>query len=194
VTPDDDSSKPLSFRETLATAKQARDSANSDVNAARGQLLAAAIELEGAIDETILNYFQPVEPDQFLDWLLANLNFDGKLQLLRRMIKEHGLWPLFGDFWKCLEEVRLQRNAVAHATLRLLERPSNAVDGNHLLSRRTPKKGEDVTDLEELRAQARSAERLTKEYDRFDWLLQGVAQRARSHKPESADSEEDRKT
>jgi hypothetical protein len=188
VATDDESAPPRTFREHLA----ARDSARGEVHAARGQLIAATIELEDVIDSTIVRYFQPAEPERFLQWLLTNLNFNAKLQLLQKMVKAHGLWEIYSDLWNRLDKVREQRNAVAHASLQFLESPLDADDGNYLLSRRTARKGEDITDLVELRAQARSAERMIQEFAALDQLIHAVHESSRVDNSESDESDEEK--
>lgn len=106
-------------------------------------------------------YFQTSEPEQFQDWVIAEMTFNNKLQLLGKIIKQPDLWEMYGDLWNRINKLRMERNNAAHASLALRESGSPE-GGNVLLSRRS-KRGEEPTDLEEINSHAARAEWIVQE-------------------------------
>ena len=157
--------QPLTFRETMARRSMLRD----EVDAARGRLIAATIVLEEMIGKTISKHFQAVGMSRGDDKAIGNLNFNDRLQHLKTLVKMCGLWAMYGDLWTRLDHLRLERNVAAHAMIELGE--SGVPEADNVLLRRRSRKGEDITDLEELLKHANSARSVVQEYIALDHFI-----------------------
>ncbi len=47
------------------------------------------------VDATLVGYFQTVEPGRFYEWVVSNMTYSNKLELLRKILKQHGLWEMY---------------------------------------------------------------------------------------------------
>lgn len=132
--------------------------ATEKLNNLRGEFLAAVLSLEEQIDRTIVYYFQPDELPQFIEWVLAPMPFQGKLNVLKKMLQHLGLWQEYRALWRRMDKVREERNDFAHKAFWLLPTPEGQEGPNYRFTRHHRAKGTepDAASAVDLRSMERS--------------------------------------
>src|SRR5438105_13621020 len=87
-----------------------RVAAQAEIDAIRGEFLAAMIDLESHVDRAIVFFFAPDEHPLFIDVVLDRLNFASKIQALRKMLQMTKLAEKHQSFLKELDALRIERN------------------------------------------------------------------------------------
>ena len=142
--------------------------AQNDVNAERGRLLAAIARLEGEIEGTLMIYFRSEQPAELFDWVVRPMPFSRKLQLVRELTNVLGFDGQFDQLFRQINDVVAVRNSCAHDALNFVGSSFEAEDGNYELEigRQYAAHGKApaLMNMAELKGAANQAEELSSDY------------------------------
>src|SRR4051812_25384512 len=104
----------------MGRARARRESANAEIEAARGRFLANMIDAEAHLDQAIVYFFAPDEYRLFIETMLDRLNLVAKISALRKILRFLGMHEERSALVKEFDGLRQVRNAFAHQAFELV--------------------------------------------------------------------------
>lgn len=130
--------------------------AQRDVDLVRGGFLSEMAELENRVGRIILSFFAPDEYPQFDEWVMGRVLLRSKLEILQKILKFLGLYDnTYKLDWKEMDDLRQQRNGLAHEPSSFVEASFMDPSGNYQVVHSgrlsgAPREDDPVRDMKEL--------------------------------------------